>query len=147
MRRDIHYYHSEHTISQLSSLDIVDSQPVKGLVMMRQPVKGSVWVSNAASRGVSGLVMMRQPVRGSVWVSNAASTRQGGVSGLVMLRSFGSRHFINTLLFCYEIYYKMAASVDDRKSLSSAFLAISYKNATFVFDFFLHKIAAGGHFG
>ena len=37
------------------------------------------------------------------------------------------------------------AILDDRKSLSIAFLAISYQHTTFFFNFF--KMAASGHFG
>ena len=39
-----------------------------------------------------------------------------------------------------------AAILDDQKSLSIAFLAISYQYATFCFDFFF-KMTAGAHFG
>ena len=70
-----------------------------------------------------------------------------------------SRHFrsIRNFLF-FEKKFKMAAGrlfgspfwaiLDDRKSLSIAFLAISDQYATFfIFCTFLFKMAAGRHFG
>ena len=57
---------------------------------------------------------------------------------------------INTQL-CFWIFFTKwlpAAILDDRKSLSIAFLAISGKYATLIFlDFVFHKMAAVGHFG
>ena len=40
-----------------------------------------------------------------------------------------------------------SAILDDRTSLSIAFLAISDQYATSIFFYFFHKMAAGGHFG
>ena len=50
----------------------------------------------------------------------------------------------NTKLFDFFTKWLPAAILDDRKSLSIAFLAISDQYATF---FFFHKMAASGHFG
>ena len=50
---------------------------------------------------------------------------------------------INTHFFILFTKWLPAAILDDRKSLSIAFLVISDQYATF----FLHKMAAGGHFG
>ena len=58
-----------------------------------------------------------------------------------------SIHFqINTQFLFFFIFFTKwlpAAILDDRKSLSIAFLTISNQYATFIF----HKMAAGGHFG
>ena len=64
---------------------------------------------------------------------------------------------INTQLIFFEFFFKMAAGrhfgspfwaiLDDRKSLSIAFLAISDQYATFIFLDFFFKMAASGHFG
>ena len=92
-------------------------------------------------------------------------------------RSHFSPFQINTqLLFLFDFVHKMAAAaiLDNRKSLSITFLAISDQYATFCFTkwlpaailddrkslsiafltisdqyatFFLHKMAAGDHFG
>ena len=64
-------------------------------------------------------------------------------------RSHFSPFQINTqLFFFWNLFSKWppAAILDDRKSLSIAFLAISDQYATFVFEIFF-KMAAGGHFG
>ena len=68
-------------------------------------------------------------------------------------RSHFSPFQINTQLFFYFIFFKMAAGhhfgspfwaiLDDRKSLLIAFLAISDQYATFFFDIFFQN----GHFG
>ena len=50
------------------------------------------------------------------------------------------------LWFFFHKIAQPAAILDDRKSFSNAFLAISDQYATFVFDFFF-KMDAGGHFG
>ena len=54
-------------------------------------------------------------------------------------------HFSHFSPFIF-FFHKMAI-LDDRKSLSIAFLAISDQYSTFLFGFFFHKMAAGGHFG
>ena len=66
-------------------------------------------------------------------------------------RSHFSPFQINTqLLFCLKFFTKwpLAAILDDRKSLSIAFLAISDQNAAFLLFFliFFSKMAASGHF-
>ena len=68
-------------------------------------------------------------------------------------RSHFSPFQINTQLLFFEFFFKMAAGrhfgcpfwaiLDDRKSLSIAFLTISDQYATF---FFFFKMAASGHF-
>ena len=54
---------------------------------------------------------------------------------------------ISAQLFIFFTKWLPAAILDDRKSLSIAFLAISDQYATFIFLIFFHKMAAGGHFG
>ena len=65
-------------------------------------------------------------------------------------RSHLSPFQINTQLFFFlNLFTKWlpATILDDRKSLSIVFLAISDQYATLIcFDFF-HKMAAEGHFG
>ena len=51
---------------------------------------------------------------------------------------------INTQLLFVSTKWLPAAILDDRKSLSIAFLAISDQYETLIF---FHKMAAGGHFG
>ena len=62
------------------------------------------------------------------------------------IRSHFSPFQINTQLLILFTKWLPAAILDDRKSLSIAFLAISDQYATFVFKF-VHKMTAGGHFG
>ena len=52
---------------------------------------------------------------------------------------------INTQFLFIYLFPQNAAILDDRKSLSIAFLAISDHYATLIF--FFHKMAHGGHFG
>ena len=64
---------------------------------------------------------------------------------------------INTQLFFFRFFFKMAAGghfgspiwtiLDDRKSLSIAFLAISDQYTTFFCFEFFFKMAASSHFG
>ena len=63
-------------------------------------------------------------------------------------RSHFSPFEINTQLLFFNLFTKClpAAILDDRKSLSIIFLAISDKNATLIY-FKFHKMAAGDHFG
>ena len=60
-------------------------------------------------------------------------------------RSHFSPFQINTQLLFLLKKWLPAAILDDRKSLSIAFLAISDQYATFIFLIFFHKMAAGGH--
>ena len=59
---------------------------------------------------------------------------------------FRSIHNFNFFGFVFTKWH-LAAILDDRKSLSIAFLAISDQYATFILFLFFHKMAAGGHFG
>ena len=61
-------------------------------------------------------------------------------------RSYFSPFQINMQLLFFT-KWRPAAILDDRKSLSITFLAISDQYATFLFFIFFHKMAAGGHFG
>ena len=66
-------------------------------------------------------------------------------------RSHFSPFQINTQLLSWGDFFGTkwmpAAILDDRKSLLTAFLAISDQYTTFIFGgFFFHKMAAGGHF-
>ena len=58
--------------------------------------------------------------------------------------SYFSPFLINTQLWFLFTKWLPAAILDDRKSLSITFLAISDQYATLIF---FHKMAAGGHFG
>ena len=55
-----------------------------------------------------------------------------------------SRHFRSNSIFYFAHKWLPTAILDDRKSLSIAFLDISVQYATFIF---FHKMAASGHFG
>ena len=60
-----------------------------------------------------------------------------------------SCHFRSIRSFFFEFFIKwpLPAILDDRKSLSIAFLAISNQYTTFLFLKFFYKMAGGGHFG
>ena len=65
-------------------------------------------------------------------------------------RSHFSPFQINTQLFTFFILFTKwlpTAILDYRKSLLIAFFAISDQYTTFIFWEFVHKMAAGGHFG
>ena len=72
------------------------------------------------------------------------------VSLLLACMWFSPFQINKQLYFCWIFCTKRtpAAILDDRKSLSIAFLVISDQYATFIFVwFFWHKIAAAGYFG
>ena len=61
-----------------------------------------------------------------------------------------SRHFKSIRIFFLLTFltkWPPGASLDNRKSLSIAFLVISDQYAAFLFFEFFYKMAAGGHFG